>query len=67
MDGQGEVKTKAPKGRTDRVDERRVKLLTTSSSHPDAPPSGDAHLSVRVFYCGVVLFHKDPLNKLNRL
>lgn len=67
MDGHGEVKTKAPKGRTDRVDERRVKLLSTSSSHPDAPPSGDAHLSVRVFYCGVVLFHKDPLNKLNRL
>lgn len=24
-------------------------------------------LSVRVFYCGVILFHKDPLDKLNSL
>lgn len=30
-------------------------------------PLGDTHLSVRVFYCGVVLFHKDPLNELDRL
>lgn len=40
IDRHGEVKTKASKAWTHRVDERRVKLLTTSSSHPDSPPSG---------------------------
>lgn len=38
-----------------------------AADHQLLPLCGDTHLSVRVFYCGVVLLHKDPLNKLNRL
>lgn len=51
------------------MDERRATVQGLAADLP-APPTrggGGTHLSVRVFYCGVVLFHKDPLNKLNRL